>query len=226
MDRKPAIGILMLQSQFPRIVGDMGHRDTWDFPVIYRVVPQASPDQVVLKGAEGLLPSFIAAAKELEAEGVVAITTTCGFLCLFQEALSQAVSVPVVTSSLLQVAGINALLPKGKRAGILTISRDSLSPAHLAAANVPLDTPIGAPKGHFVDVILGDKREMDVTLAEAENVAAAQDLVRDHPEIAAIVLECTNMTPHVSVIQKAVNLPVFSIVSYVNWFYASFGSRT
>lgn len=225
MDRKPAIGILMLQSQFPRIVGDMGHRDTWDFPVVYRVVPQASPDQVVLKGAEGLLPGFIAAAKELESEGVVAITTTCGFLCLFQEALAGAVSVPVLTSSLLQVAGVNALLPKDKRAGVLTISPDSLSQSHLAAANVPLDSPIGAPKGHFVDVILGDKPEMDIAQAEADNVAAAQELVRDHPDIGAIVLECTNMTPYAHAMRASVNLPVFSIVSYVSWLYTSLASK-
>ena len=216
----------MLQSQFPRIVGDMGHRDTWDFPVIYRVVPQASPDQVVLQGAEGLLPGFIEAAKELEAEGVVAITTTCGFLCLFQEALAEAVSVPVLTSSLLQVAGINALLPKGKRAGILTISRGCLSRSHLAAANVPQDTPIGAPMGHFVDVILGDKPEMDIAQAEADNVAAALGLARDNPDIGAIVLECTNMTPYALAIHTAVNLPVFSIVYYVNWLYSSLELKT
>lgn len=221
MDRKPAIGILMLQSQFPRIVGDMGHRDTWDFPVIYRVVEQASPEKVVLSGAEGLLPGFIAAAQELEAEGVVAITTTCGFLCLFQDALAEAVSVPVVTSSLLQVAGINALLPADKRAGVLTISKDSLSLAHLKSANVPIDTPIGAPKGHFVDVILGDKPEMDIAQAEADNVAAAKELVREFPDLGALVLECTNMTPYAPKIHRALNLPVFSIVSYVNWLYGS-----
>ena len=221
MDRRAPIGILMLQSRFPRIPGDMGHVDTWDFPVIYRVVAQASPEQVVLNGAEGLLPGFIAAAQELEAEGVAAITTTCGFLCLFQDALADAVSVPVVTSSLFQVAGINALLVKGKRAGVLTISAASLSPKHLSAAGVPLDTPIGAPTGHFSDVILGDKPEMDIEQARADNVAAAQALLEKYSDIGAIVLECTNMTPYAREIQAAVNVPVFSIVSYVNWLRSS-----
>jgi Asp/Glu/hydantoin racemase len=221
MDRRAPIGILMLQSQFPRIPGDMGHVDTWDFPVIYRVVAQASPDQVVLKGADGLLPGFIAAAQELEAEGVAAITTTCGFLCVFQDALARAVSVPVVTSSLFQVAGINALLPKGKRVGILTISAADLSAKHLAAAGVPVDTPIGSPTGHFVDAILADKPDMNIAQAQADNVAAAQALVEKHPYVGAIVLECTNMTPYARAIQNAVNLPVFSIVSYVNWLHSS-----
>ncbi|NNE89377.1 MAG: aspartate/glutamate racemase family protein [Silicimonas sp.] len=221
MDNSASIGILMLSSHFPRIPGDMGNAQTWDFPVVYRVVRHASPDQVVLKGAEGLLPVFIAAAKELEAEGVAAITTTCGFLCTFQQDLAKAVSVPVVTSSLFQVASINALLPPGKRAGVLTISADSLSEAHLKAAGVPEGTPISAPKGHFVDVILNDQAEMDVLQAESENVEAAQLLVRNNPSVAAIVLECTNMTPYTRAIGKAVNLPIFSAVSYIKWLQGS-----
>ena len=226
MDRKVPIGILMLQSQFPRIPGDMGHVDTWDFPVLYRVVDHASPEKVVLGRADGLLPGFIAAAQELEAKGVAAITTTCGFLCLFQDALARAVSVPIVTSSLFQVAGINTLLPKGKRAGVLTVSAASLSADHLKAAGVPLDTPLGAPTGHFSDVILGDKPEMDIEQACADNVAAALALVEKHPDIGAIVLECTNMTPYASAIQNAVNLPVFSVVSYVNWLHSSIDPRS
>lgn len=217
MDRKASIGILMLESRFPRIPGDMGNPATWDCPVIYRVIKHASPDRVVKKGAAGLLPAFLAAAKELEAEGAALITTSCGFLCTFQKDLAAAVSVPVLTSSLFQVAGVNALLPQGKRAGILTISKDSLSEAHLRAAGVPDGTPIAAPKGHFVDVILSDWQEMDVARACAENVEAAQALVRDYPDVGAIVLECTNMTPYASEIQKTSNRPVFSIVSYVNW---------
>ena len=42
-----SVGILMLEAQFPRIPGDMGNATTWDFPVHYRVVRDASPDRVV-----------------------------------------------------------------------------------------------------------------------------------------------------------------------------------
>ena len=217
MDRQAPIGILMLDSRFPRIPGDMGNPATWDCTVIYRVVKAATPDQVVSNGAEGLLPAFIAAAKELEAEGVALITTSCGFLCTFQRDLAAAVSVPVVTSSLFQVASINALLPDGKQTGILTISKASLSTDHLKAAGVPDGTPIAAPEDHFVDVILNDMPEMDVSQARAENVAAAQKLLRTNPSVGALVLECTNMTPYAQCIQLAVNIPVFSIVSHVSW---------
>src|ERR1700757_428226 len=67
------LGILMLEAKFPRIPGDMGNATTWPFPVLYRVVEGASPEKVVLKGAAGLLPDFIAAAKELVRLGAEAI---------------------------------------------------------------------------------------------------------------------------------------------------------
>ena len=73
------LGILMLEAKFPRIPGDMGNATTWPFPVLYRVVEGASPEKVVLKGAAGLLPDFIAAAKELIRLGAEAITTNCAF---------------------------------------------------------------------------------------------------------------------------------------------------
>ena len=57
------VGILMLETRFPRIPGDMGNALTWPFPVLYRVVPQASPDRVVRRRAEGLLPAFIEAGQ-------------------------------------------------------------------------------------------------------------------------------------------------------------------
>ena len=113
------LGILMLEARFPRIPGDMGNGTTWPFPVLYRVVRGATPEKVVLKGAAGLLPDFIAAAQDLVRLGAEAITTNCGFLSLFQRELAAAVGVPVATSSLMQVPWVQATLPPGKRVGIV-----------------------------------------------------------------------------------------------------------
>src|SRR5437762_13535755 len=82
------VGILMLETQFPRIPGDMGNAETWPFPVLYKVVPGASPRRVVCEQAEGLLDEFLAAAAELVRLGADGITTTCGFLSLFQREIA------------------------------------------------------------------------------------------------------------------------------------------
>lgn len=221
------LGILMLDARFPRIPGDMGNATTWPFPVHYRIVRGALPDLVVRQGAQGLLPLFIEAAQELVADGVDGITTNCGFLSLMQADLQAAVPVPVATSSLMQVGMVNALLPPGKRTGILTISASSLTAAHLAAARVPDGTPIGTTEGgaEFTRAILGNEVTLDVEAARWDNVTAARALVEAHPDIGAIVLECTNMVPYAADIEVETGLPVFSIETFVTWFHAGLGPR-
>ena len=218
-----SVGILMLDARFPRIPGDMGNALTWPFPVHYRIVRDASPDLVVRKGAAGLLPAFIDAARTLVADGVDGITTNCGFLSLYQDELAQAVPVPVATSSLMQVAQVNRILPAGKRAGILTISASTLTPAHLEAAGVPPGTPVGSTEDgqEFTRAILDNEMSLDVDLARQDNVNAALTMQKTHPDLGAIVLECTNMVPYAAEIQAATGLPVYSIYSFVCWFQSA-----
>ncbi len=222
-----SVGILMLEAQFPRIPGDMGNAVTWPFPVHYKVVRDATPDQVVRHGAQGLFGNFLKAASELVADGVDGITTNCGFLALFQDELSAALDVPIATSSLMQVPMVEQLLPRDKRAGILTISPATLTQDHLKKAGCAPDTPVGGTpeSSEFASVILNDQLTLDVELARQENIEAAKQLVNSHPEIGAIVLECTNMVPYAAEIQQAIGLPVFSIYSFVTWFQAGLTPR-
>ncbi len=222
------LGILMLEARFPRIPGDMGNAATWPFPVLYRVVRGATPERVVLEGARGLLPDFIAAAEELVALGAEAITTNCGFLSLFQREIAAAVGVPVATSALMQVPWVQATLPPGRRVGVLTVSKATLTPAHLAAAGVPADTPVMGTEGgreFFRVLIRAEAEDMDVALAEQDILDAGRALVAAHPEVGAIVLECTNMPPHAAALEQALGLPVFDIYAMVCWFQAGLRPR-
>ncbi|WP_431285372.1 aspartate/glutamate racemase family protein [Humitalea sp. 24SJ18S-53] len=217
------LGILMLEARFPRIPGDMGNGTTWPFPVLFRVVRGASPERVVLNGARGLLPDFIAAAKDLVDLGAEGITTNCGFLSLYQAELAAAVGVPVATSSLMQVPWVQAMLPPGKRVGVVTVSAGSLTDAHLDAAGVPRDIPVaGTEHGRefFRVLIKAEKNDMDVALARQDILDAGADLIRRHPEVGAIVLECTNMPPYAAALAEATGLPVYDIYSMVTWMFA------
>ncbi|HGG03931.1 MAG TPA: aspartate/glutamate racemase family protein [Aliiroseovarius sp.] len=222
-----SVGILMLETRFPRIPGDIGNAGTWPFPVHYRVVRGATPDNVVLGDPTRLVDSFVEAGRDLVAIGCDGITTNCGFLALVQDDLRAALGVPVATSSLMQVQMVNATLPPGKRAGILTISAESLTAAHLAAAGVPPDTPIGGTDGGraFSTGILGDAEQIDFDACRLDLLEAAADLVRAHPDLGAIVLECTNMVPYARDIRTATGLPAFSIYSFVSWFQAGLMPR-
>ena len=211
------LGILMLETRFPRPAGDIGNPASFDFPVRYKVVRGASPERVVRERAAGLLQPFIDAAHELIVEGCDAITTSCGFLVLFQKELAAALPVPVLTSSLLQLPAIERNLAPGKRAGVLTIDSRSLTHDYLIAAGARADTPVeGTESGvEFTRRILGNETSLDLALAQQDVVAAALRLTQKHPLLGALVLECTNMPPYAQPVREAAGLPVYDMLSAI-----------
>ncbi len=221
------VGILMLETRFPRIPGDMGNGLTWPFPVLYKVVPGATPDRVVRHKSQGLANAFLDAAAELVQLGADGITTTCGFLSLYQRDLAAHVGVPVAASSLMQVPLVERLLPPGKRVGVLTVSAASLTREHLIAAGVDPEIPVvGTDQGReFSRVMLDEKHTLDAAAAEADILDAGDALLAQHPDIGAIVLECTNMTAFARALSDHLRLPVFSIYSFVTWFQAGLAPR-
>ena len=214
------VGVLMLDTHFRRLPGDIGNARTWNFPVQFKIVKGASPRRVVQEADPSLLRPFIDAALELVDLGVGGITTSCGFLAMFQKELQEALPVPVASSSLLQVPLAQAVLPAGKHVGILTFSAENLTPRHLAAAGVPLDTPIDGlrPEDHFQRVYGDRGAEPDPPAMERELIAAARRLLARHPDVGAFVLECTNMPPHSAALRRATGLPVHDIVGFIDWF--------
>jgi Asp/Glu/hydantoin racemase len=222
------LGILMLEARFARIPGDMGNALTWPFPVLYRVVRGASPQRVVLDQAAGLLPGFIDAAQELVQQGAEAITTNCGFLSLFQAELAAAVRVPVATSALMQVAAVQATLPPGRRVGVVTINAAALTPAHLRAVGAPPDTPLaGVEQGRelYRVLVAGAKDDLDPAAAQQDVLDAGRALLQRHPDIGAIVLECTNMPPYAAALRAELEVPVYDIYSLISWFHAGLRPR-
>src|SRR5437763_3464357 len=221
------IGILMLETKFPRIPGDMGNGLTWPFPVLYKVVPGATPDRVVRHKSEGLHNAFLDAAAELVQLGADGITTTCGFLSLFQRELAAHVEVPVATSSLMQIPLVERLLPPGKRVGVLTVHAPSLTAEHFIAAGADPETPVvGTDEGReFSRVMLDEKHTLDAAAAEQDIIEAGEALVSKDDNIGAIVLECTNMSAFARALSDHLLLPVYSFYSFVTWFHSGIAPR-
>ena len=214
------LGILMLDTRFPRIPGDVGNPATFDFPVSYKVVTGATPDAIVCADPEPFVKAFIAVGQQLISQGCTGIATTCGFLSLLRPRLAQALGVPVAASALEQVAQIQAALPVDRVVGIVTISAASLTRDHLSVAGVPSDCPVvGTDGGSFSRAILASAPTLDVAAARAEVVQAARSLVAARPDVGAIVLECTNMPPYAAEVARATGRPVHTIVSYLKWFH-------
>ncbi len=201
----------MLDTRFPRLVGDIGNPASFAIPVRHRVVVGASPQRVVREGDPSLLQPFIDAARQLVDDGACAITTSCGFLVQFQAALQAALPVPVWTSSLLK-------LPELQAPGIVTVDVLSLGAAHLHAAGADAAVPVVglAPAGHLQRALLEDLAHIDLKQAEADVVDAAQRLVARWPAVREIVFECTNMPPYAKAVARATRRPVHHIISLLH----------
>lgn len=222
------LGILTLDTAFPRIPGDVGAAETFSFPVRYATMREAHVDAVVHRADDALLPAFIAAGRALADDGCVGIATTCGFLVRWQRELAEALPVPVLTSALLQLSLVQHLLPRGRRVGVVTYSAASLSPAILAAAGADPDTPLEGvdPEGYFGRTIRDGAATLDRARMAADVVAAARRLRNARGDLGAIVLECANMPPYREEVVAALDLPVFDAAQLIAWFHAGLvGSR-
>jgi hypothetical protein len=216
----PFIGVLMLDTAFPRPLGDAGNSKSYGVPARLRVVPKAETLEIVRDGlpAEALVQGFIAAARALEAEGAVAIVSTCGFLILVQRRIAASVSVPVMLSAMSLLPLVKAV-HGGAPVGVLTASAAQLGPEMLEAAGVSkADVRIAGLEAcsAFSQAILVPKELQPATLDEAAIgaavVAKAQALCAATPEISALVLECGNLPPYAAAIEMATGRPVYSIL--------------
>ncbi len=220
-----AIGVLCLETTFTKIRGHIRNPATFDFPVIYRVVTGATPERVISQADPALLEPFIAAARDLQADGAAAITSGCGFLVLFQEQLAAAVDIPVFASSLIQLPMVHRMLRPDQKVGLLVAKEESLTSAHLAAIggqDVPVCVTGMAGQREFREVILeGRRSELDVGRLRHEVLAQATRLAADNPGLGALVLECTDLVPFGREIQQLIRVPVFDIVTLTQMMHQS-----
>ncbi|MBE3636659.1 aspartate/glutamate racemase family protein [Mangrovicoccus algicola] len=216
----PFIGILSLDTRFPRIPGDAGHPDSYHLPARLRVVPGAGSPEIVRDGrpAPELVAAFRTAAQALAADGACLITSTCGFLVTVQEEIARAVPVPVLLSGL-SLLPVVARMTGARPVGILTASAPALGPAAIAAAGGRMeDVRIAGLEQDpvFAATFLAPKErqaeQLDPARMAAAAAGAARDLVARAAECGAILIECGNLPPYAGAIAAAAGRPVFSIL--------------
>ena len=212
-----SIGVLCLDSKFPKPPGHIKNASSLPFTVVYETVAGATVQKLLNDPKPEFILPFIEAAKRLQQAGVKAITGSCGFLALFQQELADAVDIPLFASSLIQVPLAFQLGGGRAPVGVLTASKANLTEKHFAAVgagNVPVVVQGMEQQPEFSEVILkGERDDMDIALVEQEVVDAALTLYQEHPEIRTLVLECTDMPSYAWRIQQQIPLPVFDLTT-------------
>ena len=189
-----SIGVLCLESYFPKPPGHIKNPSSLPFPVLYEMIDGITVPDLLNNPSPDLLAPFVAGAQNL------AITGSCGFLALFQKQLAASVNVPVFASSLIQVPLAFQMTGAKAPVGILTADATALTPRHfegVGAEHVAVVIKGLENTVEFSEVILRNTRtSMDLDIVEGEVMEAACALLRDAPEIRSIVLECTDLPPY------------------------------
>ncbi len=216
----PFLGILMLDTNFPRIIGDAGNVDSYDIPARTLVVSGAGSLDIVKIGqpSDYSINAFCTAARQLEEDGAFAIVSTCGFLITIQDIISKVVNIPVMVSALSLYPSIMSKL-NGGPIGILTASRKDLGDTLLKAAAIdPTKVRVAGMEecAAFSDVILQpkEKQPTEINIVEIERyvIKQALDLLKKDPNITAFLLECGNLPPYAQAISLATGRRVYSIL--------------
>ncbi|MGH3659144.1 MAG: aspartate/glutamate racemase family protein [Micromonosporaceae bacterium] len=216
------IGIICARWHIPFIPGDLNHAASYDYPVRY--VAADVPGTAIVQGTADLEEfgrPIVAAARRLEAEGVRAITSNCGFFGRWQGMVADAVRVPVFMSSLIVAPFIRSLLGTDRAVGVLVANSKAVGPSLLGAVG------IGDPSGlvihgmeayaHFNEVILEECGTLDSDRMRAEVVEACGDLLAQHPEVGALLLECSDLPVYAEAAHAATGLPVFDWVTLIDF---------
>jgi Asp/Glu/hydantoin racemase len=225
MEPEAEIGVICMDTDFTKIPGHIRNTRTFDFPVRYHVVTGATAERVVTQADPTLLEPFIRAARKLEADGVAAVTSACGFLAIFQQDLADSVDVPVYASSLIQLPMVSRMMRRSHKVGVLTANEHALTPRHLAgvgATHVPVHVAGMQDQHEFREVMLEARRpDLDTDRLEREVLSVVERMAGEHAELGALVIECTDLVPFAHAIQARLGLPVFDIVTLTEMVYRS-----
>lgn len=211
------IGVLLLDNTLPRPPGDIGNARSFDFPVIYRTVEGAHDTRIVREQDPALLDPFVETARELVEYGAVALTTSCGFLLMFQDEMAERVpEVPVYTSSLLQIPTVATMLAPDQKIAVISADETNIQridhPVLTDYDDRLVYEGVAGSEVFQKTIVEQEYATLDFDAIEQDVVDAAER-VTANDDVGAIIFECVNLRPYVDAVQEATGLPVFDYLT-------------
>ena len=224
------LGILILDEEYTVFPGDLRNASAFNFPIQYEIVKGLDCDLLIRgKDKSPALKPIIEACKNLEKMGCKVISGECGYFAYFQKEVTEALNVPAYMSSLLQVPWAQRAMSSKKSVGILCAEKNCLTDEHLKAAGIDLNSNIvigGARDDYKCESFetlfnhsIGDSFAY-YEKNEKEIVEMAKDFTSKNPNMGALVLECTSMNPFVRAVQRAIDMPVYSWGTLLDYAYS------
>ena len=213
--------------QLESLTGNSTNPLTYPFPVLFKKVAGANYQSVLVSPDAGLVGPMLETAESMIDQGVKAIITSCGFNAIFQKELADALNVPVYTSALLQIPFIRASLGK-KKLVVITASKRDLKPDHFHAVGVMdmhgIEIYGMEEMPEWSKISRSPDKPLSMEKVEDEVVSLAALAKQEHPDLGAILLECTDLPPFADTVRKALNLQVYDLLTMVALIHKSFSS--
>jgi len=225
----PTVGIIQLPANIPMLPGDMGNPTSFDFPVLYELLTDVDPFWVLAADPHPIvMAKCIEACKKFTMQGVKTIIGNCGFFANYQPEVSKSLDpgVQFFNGSLMQVPMLLNSVGSNKKVGVLTASAELLIPSPalknsgVSEKDMSRVVIVGNENGEQMKLITGETGSFNPKKMEAELVALATKMVKDNPDIGAVVLECTEFPPYAHAIQDAIHLNVWDFITMTNFMHA------
>ncbi|MDX0931714.1 hypothetical protein GOE05_30830 [Sinorhizobium medicae] len=187
---------------------------TFGTPIITEIVEGALAE-VVIRGDAALEGACVAAARRLVDRGASVVAGDCGFLIRHQDAISAAVDVPVITSSLLLIPTLLRQLAPAKKLAVLTADARRLSEELLGIQDADDRERVvvgGVEDGVYMrNALARPFARTDVKQIEHEVGDRIERLRGEHPEIAILLFECTGFPIVAKALRRKTGLPIYDI---------------
>ncbi len=213
----PVIGIIMLNTDFPRPLGDVGNPESYQYRVQIFKLSHAKVENVVFQQlSEKVIQEVITAGQALKAQGVNILTTSCGFLAPLQERVQREIGLPFIASSLCLLPFLRQCFGAQRPIGIITFDSNNLKEANFNGHYDDQLLIAGIEGGQELHAVIKNGRQtLNESRARADVLDAAQQLMAKKPS--CLLLECTNLSPYKDALRERFALPVFDLVDAVHW---------
>ena len=210
----PVVNLFQLDTSFPRIPGDIGSPETWRAGLDIHVVPELSVARVINSDPGATDMTAVEAAMD-RARGDI-LTTSCGFLCYWQDRLAARTARPFVSSALLALPDLRRRFADEELA-ILTFNADVLKSRAFAPSLGGFAGPVAglAEESLLRQVIANDLPALDRLRAEDEIVRLG-DGVCAAGGVKALLLECTNLPPYKEALKARFDIEIFDILTLID----------
>jgi len=223
VNTKKSLGIIRLDFPYPINNGDVDNPKSFGYRVIYYVV-KGFTFEMLLSGkmSKAVEKGFIAAVKWLEESGAEGISGDCGYMYLFQDLARKHANVPVFMSSLCQLPFIEMALKPHHKILIMTSSGANFDKIRSTLPQSQSERIVvaGCEDVPYFDALAKVEKVQEDKCAPRLLKLAKKQLAKDKA-IWAILIECTQMPAFSNYFREELGVPVFDIITCLNYFHSS-----